>query len=63
MDNGTIIETCMALIEGCFSRLQTLDIKPTLSNTETLLQTLYDLRDAHNNLKEVTDDGRAKTGI
>ena len=39
-------------IEACFNRLQTLEIKPTLSNMETLVQTLYDLREVYNELKE-----------
>ena len=37
-------------IEACFERLQNLDIKPTLSNMEILIQTLYDLRDVYNEL-------------
>ena len=49
-------------IESCFSRLQNLDIKPTLSNMEILIQTLYDLRDVYNELKGGnTDDGTADT--
>lgn len=39
-------------IEACFNRLQGLEIKPTLSNMEILVQTLYDLRDVYNELKE-----------
>lgn len=39
-------------IEACFKRIQTLDIQPTLSNTEKILQTLYDLRDVYNKLNE-----------
>ena len=46
-------------IEACFKRLQTLDIMPTLTNTEKLLQTLYDLREVYNELnKEGEKDGR-----
>ena len=45
-------------IEACFNRLQTLDIKPTLMNMETLVQTLYDLRDVYNSIKEDNTDGR-----
>ena len=39
-------------IEACFNRLQGLEIKPTLSNMEILIPTLYDLRDVYNQLKE-----------
>lgn len=44
-------------IEACFERLQNLDIKPTLSNMEILIQTLYDLRDVYNALKEGDGNG------
>ena len=37
-------------ISLCFDRLQGLEIKPTLTNMEKLLQTLYDLRDIYNEL-------------
>ena len=46
-------------LELCFKRLQGLDIKPTVSNMEKLLQTLYDLRDIYNDLKGGADNGRA----
>ena len=46
-------------IEACFNRLQGLEIKPTLSNMEILVQTLYDLRDVYNELKEGAEDDRA----
>ena len=39
-------------IEACFERLQKLDIKPTLSNMELLVQTLYDLRDVYQSLEK-----------
>ena len=45
-------------IEACFMRLQALDIKPTLHNVEIMTQTLYDLRDIYNELKEGEGDGR-----
>ena len=45
-------------LEQCFERLQTLDIKPTLKNMETLVQTLYDLREIYNQLSEEEQDGR-----
>ena len=46
-------------LERCFDRLQSLDVKPTVGNMEKLLQTLYDLRDVYNELKEGEDVGRA----
>lgn len=49
------------MLESCFDRLQTLDIKPTLDNMEKLLQTLYDLREIYNQLKAGEDDGRQTT--
>ena len=39
-------------LEACFERLQRLDIKPTRSNMEILLQTLYDLQEVYQELKE-----------
>lgn len=44
-------------LQLCFERLQGLDIKPTLANMEKLVQTLYDLRDIYNELKEGADNG------
>ena len=41
-------------LEQCFERLQNLNIKPTETNMSILLQTLYDLRDVYNELKEKT---------
>lgn len=46
-------------LEDCFSRLQDLDIKPTLTNMEKLVQTLYDLREVYNELKERDNDVRS----
>lgn len=46
-------------IEGCFLRLQHLDISPTVTNMERLLQTEYDLREIYNMMGS-EDDGRAK---
>ena len=48
-------------IEACFMRLQGLDIKPTLTNMEKLVQTLYDLREVYEQLKdkEADEDGRS----
>lgn len=48
----------MSLLEGCFTRLQSLNIQPTLTNMENLVQTLYDLRTAYKKLSEVEPDGR-----
>ena len=39
-------------LEACFDRLQTLNIQPTQSNMEKLLQTLYDLKEVYEKLKE-----------
>lgn len=46
-------------IEACFNRLQGLDIKPTLTNMETLVQTLYELREVFNELERMEQDGRS----
>lgn len=48
----------LEMLEECFDRLQTLDIRPTLENMEKLLQTLYDLREIYKRLKEEQGDGR-----
>ena len=45
-------------LEAVFDRLQTLDIKPTLTNMETLVQCLYDLRDVYDILTKEEEDGR-----
>lgn len=45
-------------IEACFNRLQGLEIKPTVDNMEILLQTLYDLREVYNAIKDGEDVGR-----
>ena len=45
-------------IEACFERLQGLDIKPTLTNMELLVQTLYDLREVYEQLEKEENDGR-----
>lgn len=39
-------------IEACFTRLQSLDITPTVSNMEKLLETMYDLREVFKELTE-----------
>ena len=48
-------------LESCFNRLQSLDIKPTLSNMELLVQTLYDLREIYKELGE--NDGGTETDL
>ena len=45
-------------LELCFERLQNLDVKPTVGNMEILLQTLYDLREVYNAIKDGEDVGR-----
>lgn len=53
------------IIKNCYDRVQTLEISPTLTNMEKLLQTLYDLRSVYQKLKEMeattdgTDNGTA----
>lgn len=46
-------------LEACFERLQSLDIVPTISNMETLLQTLYDIREVYQKLKAMESDDDA----
>lgn len=45
-------------LEGCFERLQTLEIKPTITNLEKLLRTLYDLREVYAEIEKGGYDGR-----
>ena len=47
-------------LNSAFERLQGLQIKPTVTNMESLLQSLYDIRDAYNKIKgmEVKADER-----
>lgn len=45
-------------IEACFNRLQTLNIQPTKTNMEILLQTLYDLNAVYDEMGE--NDGRTQ---
>ena len=40
-------------LNSAFERLQALQIKPTVTNMESLLQSLYDIRDAYNKIKEM----------
>ena len=48
-------------IQACFDRLQGLEIRPTVSNMETLLQTLYDLREVWQELNEKETDNNGGT--
>ncbi len=48
-------------IQACFDRLQGLEIRPTVSNMETLLQTLYDLREVWQELNEKETDNNGRT--
>ena len=46
-------------LDRCYKRLQELDILPTKSNMEKLLQTLYDLKEIYEELnKEGENVGR-----
>lgn len=47
-------------LDGCFDRLQNLQIKTTLANMEILVQTLYDLREVYSELERMEADGRAE---
>ena len=49
-----------AKLEQCFERLQSLNIQPTLGNMEKLVQTLYDLREVYQEIKEGEEDGRGQ---
>ena len=48
-------------MEKCYRRLQTLDIKSTKNNMETLLQCLYDMKDIYDELERMETDERAET--
>ena len=39
-------------LEACYERLQGLAIVPTVTNMEKLLQSLYDIREVYQTLKE-----------
>lgn len=49
-------------IEACFQRLQSLEIQPTLSNMEKLVQTLYDLRDVYQQMDKEDAECRQEDG-
>lgn len=44
-------------LEQTFNMLQGLQIKPTLTNMEILVQSLYNIREVYNKLKEGGTDG------
>ena len=44
-------------LERAFDRLQLIEVKPTVDNMEKLLQSLYDLRDVYNDLKQALKEG------
>lgn len=54
------MQEIMEKLNAAFERLQGLQIQPTVTNMESLLQSLYDIRDAYNKIKgmEVTDEQR-----
>ena len=49
-------------LDWIFTQLQGLDIKPTLSNMETLVQVLYKLREVYNEIEGTETDGRQTVG-
>ena len=46
-------------LEAAFARLQSLEITPTVTNMEKLLQSLYDIRKAYEIIKE-DENGRSQ---
>ena len=54
MDLERVLEMpeMLTKLENCHTRLQNLAVQPTKSNMEILLQTLYDLTDVYNAIKE-----------
>lgn len=44
-------------LKACYERLQKLDVLPTRSNMEALLQTLYDLQEVYQGLERMGTDG------
>jgi len=47
-------------IKGCFERLQKLDLPPTVTNLEGMLQSLYDLREVYAKLERMEADDRVE---
>lgn len=58
---GEQIDNALEKLDATFNRLQSLNILPTLSNMETLVQSLYEIREVYQFLKTLKgeDDGRA----
>lgn len=46
-------------IEACYTRLQTLNIQPTKTNMEILLQVLYDLKEVYDEMGENDERNQA----
>lgn len=57
---GEQIDNALGKLDATFNRLQSLNILPTLSNMETLVQSLYEVREVYQFLKTLKgeDDGR-----
>ena len=53
------LDELLGKLDNCFTRLQDLDIKPTKHNMEIVLQTLYDMQEVYNGIKEGAENGRA----
>lgn len=49
-------------LNDAYERLQGLEIRATRGNLEALLQSLYDLQNAYNELTEVESNGTAENG-
>lgn len=52
------MEEILSKLNAIYERLQKLDILPTRTNMEKLLQTLYDIREVFNQLKEAEKNDR-----
>lgn len=52
------MEEILSKLNAIYDRLQKLDILPTRTNMEKLLQTLYDIREVFNQLKEAEKNDR-----
>lgn len=50
-------------LERAFERLQQLQIVPTVTNMESLLQSLYEIREVYNKLKEGETGGRSVSDV
>ena len=57
MDSLFGVLTMREKLRLCFERLQTLEMLPTRSNMEILLQTLYDLQEVYQELERRGIDG------